>query len=536
MKEKFKFSKAMLLIALTFVTTIYAQLPNGVVPGSNWSDSYSANGLCWCETTYDHDLDDITKVWFVINGERRNIRDICEELENHPSFRNKQNSDLVYNDIQCGNGPANTAKDETYCPGRVGISSTDYDDLNEACQTKGPTWDLAWLASRDRFDGEEEENQLIANGTYYLASPYLNQNLVSTSSINHNAEMDDAANVAQQQWTFSHQGNNIYTIKNNNTNRFLEVPQENCYNNANVGTWVSANDSHQKWKISKNGSLYILKATHCSTNVLDREKGATDANVSIYPYSTSNNNQKWQITKNTDTLNPTGIRTVSIMGETINKYVTVQGNSSNSISCNSASVTTSSIFTMEQLANGKYTFKGNNGKYISSEYGRKSTTCNRDTVGNWEQFTLTNLGGDVYAIYSDFGGYLAHERGIKAMNCNRPAIGTWERFVIKDVLGGSKAAAPTIEAVSSFTAFPNPIAANDILSVQLNLTSATDIVIQLITITGKQIAQQDFGQLQTGQNFIELSQLQEAVTGTGIFILSIQSGLHTVNERIVFTK
>lgn len=529
----------MLLIALTFTTTIYAQLPNGVVPGSNWSDSYNANGLCWCETTFDHDVDDISKVWFVINGERRNIRDICEELEKHPSYRNRQNGDYVYNDVQCGNGPANTAIDETYCPGRVGIASKDHDDLNDACQTKGPTWDLAWLASRDRFGGndeeEEEEDQLITNGTYYLASPYLNQNLVSTSSINHNAEMDDAANVSQQQWTFSHKGNNIYTIKNNNTNRFLEVPQKNCYNNANVGTWVSANNSHQKWKISKNGSLYILNPTHCSANALDREKGATDANVSIYPYSSSNNNQKWEITKNTDTSNPTGTRTVSIMGETINKYVVIQNNSTSTIICNSSTIPTRGIFTMEQLANGKYTFKGNNGKYISSENARKSATCNRNAVGTWEQFTLTSLGGDVYAIHSDFGGYLAHENGGKAMNCNRSAIGPWERFVIKDV-SGSKAIAPTIEAVSSFTAFPNPIAANDVLSVQLNLTSDTDIIVQLISITGEQIAQQDFGQLKTGQNFIELSQLQEAVTGTGIYILSVQSGFHAVNERIVFTK
>lgn len=39
----------------------------------------------------------------------------------------------IYNDVQCGNGPANDAGDEDYCPGRVDIGK-------EGCVQIGPTW------------------------------------------------------------------------------------------------------------------------------------------------------------------------------------------------------------------------------------------------------------------------------------------------------------------------------------------------------------------------------------------------------------
>jgi hypothetical protein len=42
----------------------------------------------------------------------------------------------LYNDIQCGNGPANDAGDEDDCPGRT-------EHGQEGCKYIGPKWNFA---------------------------------------------------------------------------------------------------------------------------------------------------------------------------------------------------------------------------------------------------------------------------------------------------------------------------------------------------------------------------------------------------------
>ncbi|MEL6345766.1 MAG: hypothetical protein AAFV53_21835 [Myxococcota bacterium] len=98
-------------------------------PGNNWSDSYSVDGKCYCATTYDHNIADIE-----VNTPAgvRTVRQICEAIGPGPG----QGDNPVYNDVQCGNGPANDAGDEDWCPGRV-------DQGIDGCCTIGPKWDLS---------------------------------------------------------------------------------------------------------------------------------------------------------------------------------------------------------------------------------------------------------------------------------------------------------------------------------------------------------------------------------------------------------
>ncbi|WP_161634455.1 PA14 domain-containing protein, partial [Aquimarina pacifica] len=65
--------------------------------GVSWHDSYEANGFCWCSTNFDHNLDD--KV-VTINGTQFSVVDICDELEQHPLFRDRNDGDNIYNDVQ----------------------------------------------------------------------------------------------------------------------------------------------------------------------------------------------------------------------------------------------------------------------------------------------------------------------------------------------------------------------------------------------------------------------------------------------------
>jgi F5/8 type C domain len=54
---------------------------------------------------------------------------------------------VPYNDIQCGNGPANDAPDEAGCPGRVDIGRS-------GCKQIGPKWDLASVYGGNPPDDE----------------------------------------------------------------------------------------------------------------------------------------------------------------------------------------------------------------------------------------------------------------------------------------------------------------------------------------------------------------------------------------------
>lgn len=515
-----------LTLALIFfsLSNISAQLPPGQEPGGkSWADSFQANGLCWCDSTFDHDLNDINKVSYVINGAKRNIKNICDELKNHPLVRNYRSGDPIYNDIQCGNGPANTAIDETQCPGRVDLG-------RNGCSEIGPKWDVAWLASRPRFGGGGTVNQLFENGTYYIESPSLNERLITSAASNHNGEMDDEFTSDQQVWTFLHLENNVYTIRNKETNRYLEVPRAICEDQANVGTWTSASNSHQKWEIIENGSAYHLKPLHCADKSLDRVQGGSKANVVIENSSLSNANQKWTIVSTTSNPTPTNGEEVNILGESINKYANISSSSPNYVTANSAN--NFSSFTMEPKGGNKYAFKGENGKYLSSEDGAKSVTCNRESTGSWEIFTVESLGGDVYTIKGSNELYLSHENGNKAMNCNRPKAGSWERFIIKDVV--SSKITSTVDNVSSFQLNRNPVSNEDILSINVNLTSSADAIAQLYNIQGKLIAQQKFSKLDAGTNLITLKEFQRAANQNGAYILRFIANGNTYSKTVVF--
>lgn len=138
--------------------------------------------------------------------------------------------------------------------------------------------------------------QVVADGTYYLGSITNNQHLMALNTGNHNARMAAPANSPDQHWEIKHQGDDIYTIQNLTSKRYLEVPYAECKANqgTNVATYTYANNTHQQWKIVKKGSQHELRPAHCQTQALDRAFGAIDANVQIYPV-VNNNNQRWLI-------------------------------------------------------------------------------------------------------------------------------------------------------------------------------------------------------------------------------------------------
>jgi Ricin-type beta-trefoil lectin domain-like/Secretion system C-terminal sorting domain/Glycosyl hydrolases family 16 len=138
--------------------------------------------------------------------------------------------------------------------------------------------------------------QLIPNGNYYLTATTSTQRILSRALEQHNAKMVNPGNYDDQKWLFTHLGDNVYTIKNLGTNRFLEVVGTRCGNAEIVSTNTQASGNNQKWKIEANGNaIYSIKPMHCIQVALDRAGGAIDAKVQTWNFWKDNDNQKWKI-------------------------------------------------------------------------------------------------------------------------------------------------------------------------------------------------------------------------------------------------
>jgi len=97
-------------------------------PQANWKDSYSVGDACYCDSTFDHNVGGLL---VNTNQGTMTVREACDILGAGPGSAGRP----TYNDVQCGNGPANDAGDEDYCPGRVDIGKA-------GCTHIGPTWKL----------------------------------------------------------------------------------------------------------------------------------------------------------------------------------------------------------------------------------------------------------------------------------------------------------------------------------------------------------------------------------------------------------
>ncbi len=122
----------------TSTSTSTANTNTGIVYGGDfgppqraWLDSYSANGTCYISSGFDHGIGDVQ-----VNtpAGTRTVREVAAAIGAGPGIGDNP----IYNDVQCGNGPANNAGDEdiNQCPGRV-------DSGTPGCSMRGPLWDLS---------------------------------------------------------------------------------------------------------------------------------------------------------------------------------------------------------------------------------------------------------------------------------------------------------------------------------------------------------------------------------------------------------
>jgi hypothetical protein len=99
----------------------------GVSPRPRWASSYSEGDSCYClpsDSNMDNFVVETTRGWMTTT-------EVCDLVGPGPGRRGRP----VYNDIQCGNGPASTEKNELLCPGRIDIGES-------GCGHTGPKWNL----------------------------------------------------------------------------------------------------------------------------------------------------------------------------------------------------------------------------------------------------------------------------------------------------------------------------------------------------------------------------------------------------------
>ncbi|MFK7861886.1 MAG: discoidin domain-containing protein [Granulosicoccus sp.] len=98
-----------------------------------WGDSYSADGQCYCDTTFDHEIGDVL---VETPAGTMDVKQACALAGKGPGITEDTPR---YNDVQCGNGPVNGTVDEGFCPGQINVEGTD-EERRLGCNNIGPKW------------------------------------------------------------------------------------------------------------------------------------------------------------------------------------------------------------------------------------------------------------------------------------------------------------------------------------------------------------------------------------------------------------
>ena len=116
---------------------VYLSQNNVAQPNSPtvWSDSYSVDGQCYCDSNFDHGLSSIT---VDTPDGVKSVPQVCSDITSRFGS-GRFNNRVYYNTIQCGHGPANNAADESVCPG-IPLAAGNY--TGNRCQQTGATWNL----------------------------------------------------------------------------------------------------------------------------------------------------------------------------------------------------------------------------------------------------------------------------------------------------------------------------------------------------------------------------------------------------------
>jgi len=115
---------------------------------TGWSDSYSVDGQCHCDTSFDHGLSSVS----VDTPEgAKPVAQVCADIQTKFGS-GRSDGRLYFNTVQCGHDPKNDAADERICPG-IPRALGDY--TGDRCFETGATWNISSLYA-DALDSQPE--------------------------------------------------------------------------------------------------------------------------------------------------------------------------------------------------------------------------------------------------------------------------------------------------------------------------------------------------------------------------------------------
>ncbi len=113
-----------------------SNIPTPITPQA-WTDSYSVDGQCYCDSEFDHGVGDL--LYDTPVGQKP-VKQICADIESKLGFGNETGR-IYYNTVQCGHDPVNLHRinDEWICPG-IPIGVRNY--TGDRCFESGARWNL----------------------------------------------------------------------------------------------------------------------------------------------------------------------------------------------------------------------------------------------------------------------------------------------------------------------------------------------------------------------------------------------------------
>lgn len=269
------------------VFSVYSHSQLIIPAGPGWGDSYSADGQCYCSSTYDHGIGDI-----IIDTPAgiRTVIEVCEAIGPGPG----RGSNPVYNTIQCGHGPVNDdvrnflftdgvrrlVSDEIECPGRVDLEPED-------CNEIGPTWDLSVFGSSPlTIPGRiEAEDYTSHNGTSTQDTDDVGggQSIGSIQAgdyLSYAINVEDSGTYELEFRVASPHTNTVMTLSINDYSESIVIPNTGGWENwASITHEVNLNAGQQTLQLDFSGTnngLLNINWIDANSNVVLTELDSTN--------------------------------------------------------------------------------------------------------------------------------------------------------------------------------------------------------------------------------------------------------------------
>ncbi|MCG8688812.1 MAG: T9SS type A sorting domain-containing protein, partial [Desulfobacterales bacterium] len=210
-------------------------------------------------------------------------------------------------------------------------------------------------------------------------------------------------------------------------------------------------------------------------------------------------------------------------GAPIGKLISLKGNNGKYVCsesgkkamiCNRTSVAGWEKFTVVDAGSGKIALKGNNGKYVTSG---SPMWCNSNSLSSSAKFSWVDAGGGKIALKGSNGKYVSSENGVKSMNCNRSAMAGWEKFTYQVL----KATQSIIANTQSVALYPNP-ASGEFKVLTNGFNNAT---FTLLDMRGAAVLQRN--------DIANEMNISTTDIPAGVYIVKINDAENTVIERLI---